>query len=151
MKINSIVRDAYKKMCKASCAKVKDNQTKIDYKIQRCVDLGKTIHTYDNGHKIVRYHKMNFLVGDYEIMMAWFDFTAPEYKVSEQDKKEYDIVRGVQSTELTTQEKIDLTVQQIKKLSSKRDRMDTEIEKRYNLLDKLKEESNTALGFAATV
>lgn len=89
LKINGVVRGQYKQMCSKSWYKCNGDEKELDFKIRRAVDLGKHTYTYKNGCKIIRYHFLNFLIDDNEIMTMWKDSSRPPYHVSEDLKKEY--------------------------------------------------------------
>lgn len=86
MNISGVVKGQYKQECPNSWEKCNGNESLLEYKIKRAVELGKVAHTYKNGAKIVRYHSKNFLIDDSEIMTMWTDKNTKPVAVSEEMK-----------------------------------------------------------------
>lgn len=89
MKISGVAKGQYKQLCPHSWAKCNGDEKTLLYKIQRAVDLGKTVHTYKNGCKIKRYYYLNILTDGKEVMTIWKDKTTERFMVSEKRKKRY--------------------------------------------------------------
>lgn len=85
LKINQRARELYIKNCPVSAAKC-NTYEELDYKIQRCVDLGNC--NFKNEDLLeVRYHNRKLIILHNELIdMYPYE---PEYKVSEQLKEEY--------------------------------------------------------------
>lgn len=83
LKVSGVAKGQYKQLCPLSWDKCKGNEYMMLYKIRRAVDLGKQTHKYQNGCRIVRFHHLNFLVDQNEIMTIWKDDSRPRVAVNE--------------------------------------------------------------------
>lgn len=89
LKINGVARGQYKQLCPRSWSKCNGDESELSYKIRRAVKLGTETYLYRNGCRIIRYHNLNFLIGDNEVMTIWRDYSTPPYDVSEELKVSY--------------------------------------------------------------
>ncbi|MET3508264.1 hypothetical protein [Halalkalibacter oceani] len=140
MKVSSIVRNQYKNICKTSCLKANWNDKEIDYKINRLVQLGKQIHTYENGTMIVRAHLINFTISPTEIMNMWVDRNDKPVRISDEDKEKFNECNGVKSKELNFQEQLNQSKEIIKNIQRKIHRAEINLEREYQNYDRLREQ-----------
>lgn len=88
LKIDSRARELFKENCPHSYQKCK-NMSEVDYKIQRCVDLGKwDIKDHDLSFVEVTYHKKKLVILNGKLI-DMFTTSEPEYKVSEFSKERH--------------------------------------------------------------
>lgn len=87
--ISGVTKGQYKQLCPLSWKKCNNDHTLLNFKIRRAVKLGKHVHTYSNGCKIIRYHSHNFLISDGEVMTMWTDISREPHTVSEASKQMY--------------------------------------------------------------
>lgn len=90
LKVSGVAKGQYRQLCPFSTEKSEREHVSINYKIRRAVSLGKVVHSYNNGCKIIRYHNLNFLSDNKEIMTIWRDDTTERYDVDKQVKELYD-------------------------------------------------------------
>jgi len=91
MKITKKAREKYMELCKISTYKC-DALTEIDYKIERCVSLGKMVLLDGEGVGYYIYYNMMFLVKNDKVVDIKKDAFYFNY-ISEKKKRVYDKVK----------------------------------------------------------
>jgi hypothetical protein len=88
IKIDENARNLYKENCPFSYAKC-ESISEVDYKIQRCVDLGRwKALDQDLSFFEVLYHKKKLVILNGKLI-DMFTSDEPEYKVSERAKEKH--------------------------------------------------------------